>query len=356
MNAYGKAGVAKGLLQGAERHRRIGLEDAARERRHERQDAHDERLVAADKRDRTRFDQEQQMFQRRWQAMQTGMEREGVETFVRMLESGVDPTVAVAEYNKQGISKIKPDTFQFDPESGKLRYENQDGMVYDGSLDEVKKLVETFKQPTPPEEYTLSPGDSRFRGRERIAHVPKPDKDGAGDGDLPADARMVEYLVGNGIAGDKKEAFALVRMSRSNPADAVMRYVEMAQKSQESAGMMPGVEGYKSPEQLREEAVKVVNQINQAYLDSFKNRGKQESGGLDDADRGRGLPGALGDNAEALGNARGPRRSAAGPRRGASSPQASGGDAPYPEGTVLRGPDGRKYVVRNGQPVPVEGQ
>ena len=82
-----------------------------------------------------------------------------------------------------------------------------------------------------------------------------------GSGNAPADVQTAEWMVASGIANDLDEAYTRVKESRSDPARFVSNYMDRAIKAQESAGLVPGYEGYRSSEQLRDEALKTLQVI-----------------------------------------------------------------------------------------------
>lgn len=84
------------------------------------------------------------------------------------------------------------------------------------------------------------------------------------------------------------------------------------------------------------------------YSDASRGGARGQSGG------GSGI-GDVMRGAQQGGGQQAPRQAApAGGQGGAPQQQAPAGDSPYRDGTTLRGPDGRLYVVENGQPVPVQ--
>jgi hypothetical protein len=71
-------------------------------------------------------------------------------------------------------------------------------------------------------------------------------------------------MVASGIANDLDEAYTRVKESRSDPAQFVSNYMDRAIKAQESAGLVPGYEGYRSSEQLRDEALETLQVIRES--------------------------------------------------------------------------------------------
>lgn len=348
MSEAGKAGLGAGLVSAGRDMMNFSLEDAERKRRHAREDKLDRRDDEMHKRN-TRLHEAQ------WAALQRAAKEEGTEELVRALESGVDPKAAMERYNSYGINKIAD--LQVG-EDGSVHYRTTDGGEYKGSIKDMRKLVEAMKGPGPKGKgFSLSPGQAHYDENGNLV-AERPAEAGGSNSKLPADAQMIEYLVANGIAKTKQEAFALTRFARTDPVDAVAQYVKSAQDTQSAQGLYPGSPGYKSPEQLQKEGVAWVRQIQTEYTDSFKPKGG--GGGLDDLGAGTGLPGKLGKHADALSQA-GPTRARAAAQPGASFDRTQTQrrvveGSPYPEGTELVDRNtGKRYVVRNGQPVPVEG-
>lgn len=76
---------------------------------------------------------------------------------------------------------------------------------------------------------------------------------------------------------------------------------------------------------------------------------------VDELERGNGLVETLSESGSVS-----PGQGPAAPAKDKSAPGASRdnpapGKAPYPEGTKMKGPDGKLYIVKNGQPVPYGG-
>lgn len=86
-------------------------------------------------------------------------------------------------------------------------------------------------------------------------------KSGYGGGSAPADVQTAEWMVASGIAPSLDVAFNRVNESRTDPARFVNDFVTQEMKFQESAGLYPGVEGYRDPEQMREQAIETLQMI-----------------------------------------------------------------------------------------------
>jgi hypothetical protein len=76
---------------------------------------------------------------------------------------------------------------------------------------------------------------------------------------------MVEYMVANKIAPSKKEAFAMVQMSKSDPVKVVADMVRRAQEAQSKAALEPGDPGYKDRATMIAEAQETVKGIRQSF-------------------------------------------------------------------------------------------
>lgn len=88
--------------------------------------------------------------------------------------------------------------------------------------------------------------------------------EGAG-GQMPSDAKMVEYLVANEIAPDRKNAYSMVQMSKSDPVKLVSSLVKASEDAQKSAALLPGDPEYKDRQTLIKEAQQTVMDIRKAF-------------------------------------------------------------------------------------------
>jgi hypothetical protein len=105
-------------------------------------------------------------------------------------------------------------------------------------------------------------------------HAPK-----GGDaevGSVPADAKMVNFLVNNGIAKSKKQAWDMLKMSKSDPVGSVARLVSDWTDRQEKAGIDSTNPRYRSPEQMLDQATKLVQDVHGRILGD----GQTQSAGL----------------------------------------------------------------------------
>jgi len=77
-------------------------------------------------------------------------------------------------------------------------------------------------------------------------------------GNMPAKAQMLELLVRTNIAKDYDEAWEKLNMANTNPAKFLTNYVDQEIGVQESSGIYPGYEGYKTTEQMRADAMEAL--------------------------------------------------------------------------------------------------
>jgi len=85
------------------------------------------------------------------------------------------------------------------------------------------------------------------------------DKPGEGRaGKMPAEVKTLEWMVRNGIAKDYNEAWDKKNVATVNPAKFVTNYVNQELEAQESGGIYPGSEGYKTTEQMRADAMEAL--------------------------------------------------------------------------------------------------
>lgn len=118
---------------------------------------------------------------------------------------------------------------------------------------------------------------------EAIGDFRTPEQRGErGSGKAPADVQTAEWMVENGLAPNLDVAFNRVNESRTDPARFVNDFVTQEMKFQESSGIFPGDENYRTPEQIREQAIDTLAMIR------ARTRGTNESPNGDD-DRVPGL-------------------------------------------------------------------
>lgn len=89
----------------------------------------------------TQWDQGQEDRQRELDQVQNTMQNEGLREFVGVLRNGGDPSYAVRRFNRQGKLGIRPETFQYDPRSKRVKFTDSDGDEFDGTLDELAALA-----------------------------------------------------------------------------------------------------------------------------------------------------------------------------------------------------------------------
>lgn len=88
-----------------------------------------------------------------------------------------------------------------------------------------------------------------------------PEKKSGMGGKAPADVQTAEWMVANKLAPNLDAAYTRVNESRTDPARFVNDFVTQELKYQETAGLMQGDAGYRTPEQLREQAIETLNMI-----------------------------------------------------------------------------------------------
>lgn len=147
--------------------------------------------------------------------------------------------------------------------------------------------------------------DSKAQHEYRMEEIKTQGRYGKSAG-APAEVQTIEWASANLFKGDKAKAAEWVKNARSNPQETALRYAKEASRQQEEADVYPDNPSYKSFDQLYNEALGAI-----------------QKGG------------------------------AAGGMAGGSGANKPSG-APYPDGTRLRGKDGKMYEVKNGQPVPVQ--
>ncbi|MDF0750271.1 hypothetical protein NLU14_08515 [Marinobacter sp. 71-i] len=103
----------------------------------------------------------------------------------------------------------------------------------------------------------------------------------------PADVQTAEWMVANGMAPNLDVAFNRVNESRTDPSRFVNDFVTQEMKFQESSGVFPGDDNYRTPEQMREQAIETLAMIRS------RTRGTGEQGqGGEPAPQGLELVGA----------------------------------------------------------------
>lgn len=87
-----------------------------------------------------------------------------------------------------------------------------------------------------------------------------------GAGQMPADAKMVDYMVANKIAKNKKQAYKMVQMSKSDPVKLVSDMVTRAEKAQSDADIRVGEPGYKDRQTMISDAQQMVQGIRREFI------------------------------------------------------------------------------------------
>lgn len=77
----------------------------------------------------------------------------------------------------------------------------------------------------------------------------------------PAEVKTAEWMVANGLAPSLDVAFNRVNESRTDPTKFVNDFVTQEMKYQESSGVYPGDEGYRTPNEMREQAIETLQMI-----------------------------------------------------------------------------------------------
>ncbi|KXS55194.1 MAG: hypothetical protein AWU57_449 [Marinobacter sp. T13-3] len=106
-----------------------------------------------------------------------------------------------------------------------------------------------------------------------------------GSGSAPADVQTAEWMMRVGLAENYDQAWSLLNESRTDPTRFVANYVDQEMKAQEQAGIYPGMEGYKTTEQMRNDALEALRTIRQ----STRGTGQGQPG-LDTSGQGQAYP------------------------------------------------------------------
>jgi len=105
----------------------------------------------------------------------------------------------------------------------------------------------------------------------------KPTSKGEGSDKLPAEAKMIEYMVSGGIAPDKKTAYKMLKTSKESPKALITKLVMSARKSQDESFLKPGSQGYKTDKQLLDEAKSLVDQMSSIPEEAESDEGIQKT-------------------------------------------------------------------------------
>ena len=79
--------------------------------------------------------------------------------------------------------------------------------------------------------------------------------------ELPADARMVGYLVDNGIAKDPKQAWSMLKTAKTDPVGVVSSLVGDMESRQQKLGILPTDPRYKDRDTMISEASDLVKRV-----------------------------------------------------------------------------------------------
>ncbi|KZZ71490.1 hypothetical protein A3765_28545 [Oleiphilus sp. HI0130] len=82
-----------------------------------------------------------------------------------------------------------------------------------------------------------------------------------GSSSAPADVRTAEWMVSRGMAPNLDVAWNRINESRTDPAKFVSNFVEQELAVQQSSGLYPGAEGYRSTDELRQQAIESLQYI-----------------------------------------------------------------------------------------------
>ena len=82
-----------------------------------------------------------------------------------------------------------------------------------------------------------------------------------GSGNAPADVQTAEWMVASNIAPDRSTAWNMLTEANANPAKYVSDFVNQELKAQESAGIYPGDENFKTTAQMRDNAIESLKVI-----------------------------------------------------------------------------------------------
>ncbi len=117
---------------------------------------------------------------------------------------------------------------------------------------------------------------------------------GVGGDDLPAKAQLTEYLVANGIAKDRSEAWQKVQSGVDNPQEFIREHVANRMQRQEEALVPP--ENPVTPQEAAQEAVQILQAGEQALMQGGGDGGGGGAAGVSGAPggSGQGAPGPQG--------------------------------------------------------------
>lgn len=97
---------------------------------------------------------------------------------------------------------------------------------------------------------------------ERLGDFRTPEQRGErGSGKAPADVQTAEWMVANGLAPNLDVAWNRINESRTDPSRFVNDFVTQEMKYQEAAGIYPGDDGFRAPDELRDQALDTLATI-----------------------------------------------------------------------------------------------
>lgn len=114
------------------------------------------------------------------------------------------------------------------------------------------------------------------------------DKKGANNKNTPADVQTAEWMVANRIAPSLEVAWNRITESHTDPAKFVMDYVKQESEAQQAMFLQPGEAGYRTTEQMREEAIEALRTIRARTrgMESAVNQDADGGAGVDQSDPG----------------------------------------------------------------------
>ena len=171
---------------------------------------------------------------------QRQLQQEGLGDFVKALRSGADPNYALQRFNRQGQLKIKPESFQFDPRTGSLKFEDSNGGKFDANLDALaifagqtpafEKISDTdrivrrnpdnsFTDVTPAE----VPGTTRPRGGAKVSTYNPQTEQGAIEKSIKEQFKGISDPFGNFSVDDADKAKAATMVARGTEMEGRLR-------------------------------------------------------------------------------------------------------------------------------------
>lgn len=162
--------------------------------------------------------------------------------------------------------------------NGKLVNPNTGAVIGDYNNADSKRYGEPFKHP---QLGWVQPGPNG-----KLTQLDSGGKGGSGS-KAPADVQTAEWMVRTGVAKDLSEAWDKIKTSTVNPAKYVSDYVGQMLKNQEAQGVFPSDPNYRTPEQLRSDAMESLKTI-RAYNSDPQDPQQQQPAGLTMTKNGQG--------------------------------------------------------------------